>query len=337
MKKNKSVIVIQNTHYHFETALSIYQSLVSAGYDTYFYKCDKDVFEQESFLKKINVNFANEEIIKNSICGFVVSALSSPFVDIRDPIPNSNDSIFEKLKDRLVYISHRFKNESDYIQNKKLINKENSICLSPIAENIGLDYFNPIEIPIKEKHLKIDETYNLTIQSHFHLKVRDFELILKPLRSFNFKKYSFKINILGDNTNNILSKFKRSFLFKNVNILDGLNEENFYNVINSYTHFLICLIDDKINNQTYLKERYSSNFNHALALNKPVLCHECFKDIYNIPGVYYNDNNFISKFEEVLNLNEDNYNNLLKKFDIIKKEKRQHNNKVLNKKILLFN
>jgi hypothetical protein len=334
---DKPIIVIQNTSYHFETALSIYQSLSSMGLSVYFYRCADNVFDQESFLKDINVNIASEDTIKKALCGFVVSAYQNPQAAISNPIPNSNDLIFEQLKNKLIYISHRFKNESDYTQVQNSITKENSICLSPIAGNLGLDYFHPIEMPLKEKYVKIHRLTKLTVQSHFNLKGRTFRLVLKILRSQKIRKYKnlFKINFLGTKPMSILDKFEEN-LFKNINQYDGLQEKNFYNVINSNTNFLMCLIDDKIKNQTYFKERYSSNFNHALAFNKPVFCHECFENIYKIPGIYYNNDNLIEKFEELLNLNEENYLILFKKFDLVKKEKKEHNDFILSKKISLF-
>ena len=327
---NKPIIVIQNTSYHFEITLSIYQSHFSMGLNVYLCCCAPNRFDQSNFLKEINVRLADEEIVKEACCGFVVSAYPNPQISISDPIPNSRYQIFKELNDKLIYISHRFKNESDYVQNVNPITKKNSICLSPIAEKIGLDYFNPIEMPIKEQNVKINNVFKLTAQHHFNLNGRDIGVISEILS--NVKKDSFKVNLLGTKANNILDKFEKNISSK-ISAHEGLSEKKFYDIINLNTNFLLCLIDNKTSNQTYIDERYSTNFNQSASFNKPVFCHEYFEEIYEIPGIYYNNKNIIEKFEELLSLSEVEYSSLVAKFDSFKKKKKEHNNKVLNEKI----
>ena len=228
---NKPIIVVQNTSYHFETTLSIYQSLFSMGLNVYLYRCAPNRFDQLNFLKEINVRLADEQIIKEACCGFVVSAYPNPNpqISIADPIPNSRYQIFKTLHNRLIYISHRFKNEPDYTQNVNPITKKNSICLSPIAEKIGLDYFNLIEMPMKEQNVKINNVFKLTAQHHFGLNGRDVGVISEILS--NVKKDSFKISLLGTKTNNILDKFEKDLSDK-ISVHEGLSEKKFYDIIN---------------------------------------------------------------------------------------------------------
>jgi hypothetical protein len=335
MITNKPVIVIQNTNYHFETTLSIYQSLSSMGLNVYVYRCAENIFDQESFLKQINVNLATKEILDEACCGFVVSSYPNPQALRRSPIPNSDDVVFNILKNKLIYICHRFKDESDYMQDENPINKHNAICLSPLAQRIGLDYFHPIEMPIKHIFVNKNKNFNFTIQAHFNLRGRNIINVIKLINFYKKTNYKnlFKFNFLGVGHTENLIKLKKN-ASKYVELYECLPEKYFYEIINLNTNFLFCLIDEKIKNETYVKERYSSNFNQSLAFNKPVICHECFKEIYRIPGIYYNDLNLIEKFEEVLNLSDDQYFQLVKSFDLIKEEYKKHNNDILNKKIL---
>jgi len=328
---DKPIIVIQNTSYHFETTLSIYQSLFSMGLNVYLHRCASNLFDQINFLKEINIRLTNSKIIKEACCGFVVSAYPSPESTIS--IPNSQSIIFRRLQNRLIYISHRFKYESDYTLPEKIITKDNSICLSPIAAQIGLDYFNPIEMPMRERHVNLNNIFKLTAQHHFASNARDFGTISKMLEHSKLK--NFKINLLGTSPISVLDKLEKESLSR-IDAHDSVSEKKFYDIMNQNTNFLLCLIDDKTSNQTYIKERYSTNFIHSSVFNKPVFCHECFEKIYEIPGIYYNENNLVEKFEDLLNLSEKEYYNLVEKFDLFKKKKKEHNNMVLNKKISYF-
>lgn len=325
MTIDKPIVVIQNTHYHFETALSLYRSLLNITENVYFHVLKKQVFNQKIFLKEIGVNLATKKEIEDACCGFVVSAYPNPHVDLRNAIPNSNDPTFEKLKGKLIYICHRFKNESDYNQKENNIKKENSLCLSPISSNIGVDYFHPIEIPIKENYIGLNGDINISIQGHFNLKNRDEEVINKLVN--NIKK-NITINFIGTSWANGLIDIN-----KNIKIFNNLKEKYFYQILNNNTNFIMPCINEKIKNKTYSNERYSSNFNLSFALEKPIFCDEFFEKIYNIPGVYYNNENFIEKLDYISNLKDKEYKKIHNNFKKIKHEYRIHNNNILEKKI----
>lgn len=333
MLTDKPIIIIQNTNYHFETALSIYQSLRSLNLNVYVYRCEKDKFSQDKFLQQQNVSVADQSILETACCGFVVSAYPNPNVDKNNSIPNYGDKVFDLLKNKLIFISHRFKNESDYTNNKFYINKKNSICLSPLSQNIGLDYFNPIEMPIEPKFVKINGLLKLSTQSHFELNNRDDTLVDNLLKIIRNKKNKIiKLNFLGTKAREHYAGLN-FHQYKFINYYENLKENYFYKFLNNLTNFLVLGIDDKIKNGTYSNERYSSNFNQAFALNKPIFCHEFFKDIYKVPGIYYNENNFYQKAQELLNIKEDRYLEIVKSFVDVKKTHKEHNDKILTKKI----
>lgn len=333
---NKPIIVIQNTHYHFETALSLYRSLLNITENVYFYILKKQVFNQKIFLKEIGVNLATKKEIENACCGFVVSAYPNPGVGPGEAIPNSNESIFEDLREKLIYICHRFKDESDYNQKENNIKKENSLCLSPISSKIGLDYFHPIETPIKEVYFSLGESIKISIQGHFNLKNRDKKIINELIN--NIKK-NIIINFIGTSSNSFLDlavKQQPSGVIginKNIKIFNNLKERYFYQILNNNTNFIMPCINEEIKNKTYANERYSSNFNLSFALEKPIFCHEFFEKIYNTPGIYYNDENFIEKLNYISNLKEKEYKEIHNQFKKIKNEYRIHNNNILEKKI----
>lgn len=328
---NKPIIVIQNVDYHFETVISIYQSLTNMGLSPYVYRCTEDKFGQEKFMLDHNINVATDEITKEACCGFLTSTYPNPKVVGCDAIPNFDNKIFDVIKNKIIYICHRFKKENDYLDNIFGVNKDNSLCLSPLAQNIGLDYFHPLEMPIEPFAATVDGYLKLTVQAHFQLNNRDYPTILNLLESIKNKK-NIRLQFLGTNLDKLKTAAKKT-PSKAVLFYDNLKENYFYRILNNYTNFIICCINDKMKEETYSKERYSSNFNHALALEKPIFCHEYFQEIYRLPGIYYNENNLQNKIDEMINIKEKEYVKLVENYKNLKQEYRNHNYNVITKKI----
>lgn len=333
MLTNKPIIIIQNTNYHFETAISIYQSLLNLNLNVYFCCLEKEIFLQKKFLSELKIKLATKDIVEEACCGFVVSAYPYPNIPKKKAVPNLENNIFKKLENKVIFISHTFQKESDYNQKINKINKQNSLCLSPIANKIGVDYFYPIDIPIQKKYLQISDFVYITIQGHFESKRRDSEIIYKLIENLN---NNIIVNFLGTSIELIKSKINKKF-YKEIasnkfRFYKNTNELLFYQIINN-TNFIMPCINDKIDNSTYANQRYSSNFNLSLALEKPLFCHDFFKNVYKIPGIYYNEKNFIEKLNFISNLKEAQYLELTNDFKLIKKEYREHNDKILEKKI----
>ena len=181
------IIVIQNTHYHFETLISVYQTLKELGYSTLIYTCDNITkrFKQEEFFSKYKLELASIDDILDSDAGIVISAFPNPYVSYENAIPNEDDIIFSLLSNKLIYISHRFKYAEDYMGNK--FTPENSICLSPLSLKIGINYINLVNCPIVPEHTNNDSEIKFTIQAHFELTNRDlclFEQIIDLMNKY---------------------------------------------------------------------------------------------------------------------------------------------------------
>jgi hypothetical protein len=271
---NQKIIIIQNTHYHFETVLSLYQMLKNLGLDPQIYRClnIKDKFNQINFLKKYNISTIDLDHIDSKIIGIVVSAYPNPQVDIKNAIPNNDDTIFSILK-KIIYISHRFKNTNDY---DGTINSSNALCLSPLSEKIGIDYLCFTDIPVEPIYSSYYRDIQLTIQGHFELAGRNVSLFksIISIVSNKVKDKKIVINILGTNTARII-RHLQNMTIPNIEIKlhDCLEEDNFYNIMNNETDWFLPLITPELNNSTYSLERYSSNFNMATSLRKPIFCH----------------------------------------------------------------
>ena len=261
---NQKIIIIQNTHYHFETVLSLYQMLKNLGLDPQIYRClnIKDKFNQINFLKKYNISTIDLDHIDSKIIGIVVSAYPNPQVDIKNAIPNNDDTIFSILK-KIIYISHRFKNTNDY---DGTINSSNALCLSPLSEKIGIDYLCFTDIPVEPIYSSYYRDIQLTIQGHFELAGRNVSLFksIISIVSNKVKDKKIVINILGTNTARII-RHLQNMTIPNIEIKlhDCLEEDNFYNIMNNETDWFLPLITPELNNSTYSLERYSSNFNMA--------------------------------------------------------------------------
>lgn len=318
---NLKILIIQNTSYHFETTISLYASIKRLNPKKVdIIQLRSNWTQQEEFLKQYNISYINKlsNLRFSYDMAFVISAYPNPHVKINDSIPEINNPLFNFYKDRIIYVSHRFDKIEDYL-NHPTININNTICLSPISSRIGIDYIYPIEYPVAPKIF--EENYSVfTIQGHFELVNR----ILDNNNIFNCSN-QFDLNFLGTNIPTIN-------LCENHKYYPNLNEINFYQILNN-SKFLFPMIDDKIKNGTYINQRFSSNFNHAMALEKPIFAHKIFKDIYGIPGIYYNDDNINEQFNDILNISKSKYNELIENFKIVKEKYYLHNNYFLTKKI----
>jgi hypothetical protein len=325
------IIIIQNTSYHFETVISLYQVLKNLGYNPYIYRYIADSFNQESFISKYKLNIATSDIINNALCGFVVSAYPNPQVTLDNCIPNNNNIIFDILKNKLIYICHRFDNKNDFLFNP-IINASNSISLSPISNQIGIDYLFLTDNPLTPNHLDADGRCGITIQGHFELQGRDRSLFYRLFMK-DYSKYQDKIyiNIVGTNVSKFLDEYIPNYIYQYSN----LSEIEFYDVLNNKTHWIMPSLDDQTNGQTYKYQRYSSNFNHALALEKPIICHKYFQSIYKLSGIYY-DTNAYSTFilDQILEMhNNESYANIFKYTNLLKYNFSLHNKSIIDKKI----
>lgn len=326
---NKTIIVLQNTTYHFETGLSLYSSLANAGADVYMHRCCRNIFKQEKFLENLNVKIASDEDLKRADCGVVVSAYPNPQVLISESVPNEKDESILGFGEKLLYVAHRFMNKEDYESDESPIKIHNSVCLSPLGGGVGLDYLFPVDMPVVPIKNPLGDLMKFSVQSHFHLRNRN---ISEWINSFcNMSPRAIRVNFIGNNVHYAHQMLSRDR--NNKKFFSKINEELFYHLMNCETHFIMPLIDGLTKGGAYIKERFSSNFNLAFALEKPVFCHEVFREIYGTPGFYYDDENVLEVAEKMFSMTEDDYGSMVDQYKLIKEEKRNHNKKVLTYKI----
>jgi hypothetical protein len=283
---------------------------------------DPDYTEQKNFLTVNKINFIDvyDQSIYDYDIAFIVSAYPNPYVSMYDSVPNTFHPVIQLFDKRSIFICHRFNRPSDFEQHPR-INRDNSLSLSVLSLKNNIDFFYPIEYSITPKVFS-SNIAEYCIQGHFEQNNRydvpDF------INNCNEK---YKLNFLGTSIFQMIKTKFNCHSYKS-----NLNETKFYEQLNN-CKFLLPMIDNNIKNQTYAYERFSSNFNHAAALEKPVFCHEIFKSIYEIPGIYYDDSNIKNQFEYMININDTEYENLLTEFIKFKEKYRLHNNSILSKKI----
>lgn len=320
-----SILVIQNTWYHFETTLSVYQLLLDAGYTPYIYQCysEPDVFQQAYFLRRLNLNVSTPEIIAAATAGILVTAYPHAGEPTDLTLPNWGDPVTQALwrANRLLFISHRFGSVAEYQNAASPITLKNSLCLSPLAQNIGADYVLFMSVPILPKKVKFGAPLIVTVQAHFTKQFRAFQKVLGTADLW--KPKDVILQCVGNKAEGL--KTDPTTAHQCLDTYTNVPETEFYNIINSRTHFIAPLIDPNIQNATYSRERYSSNFNMAWAFEKPVFCHEWFRDVYELPGIYYNYENLAEKHRELITLSADDYAKMLQDF-AVKKPKQQNKN-----------
>lgn len=327
------ILVIQNTWYHFETTLSVYQLLLDAGYTPYIYQrySEPDVFQQTHFLRRFNLNVSTPEILATAAAGILVTAYPHDGEPTAQTLPNWGDAVTQALwrANRLLFISHRFESAATYQNAASPITLKNSLCLSPLAQNIGADYVLFMSTPLAPKKVKFGSPLIVTVQAHFTKQFRAFQKILG--RASMWKPKDVILQCVGNRAEGL--KTDPTTAHQCLDTYTNVSEIEFYSIINTRTHFIAPLIDPDIQNATYSRERYSSNFNMAWAFEKPVFCHEWFRDVYGLPGIYYNYENLAEKHHELVTLTADEYAKMLQDFAVKKPNYQNTNTQKIREKL----
>lgn len=302
------IIIIANTYYHFEITLSAYQTLIDSKYKPIIYMCHNKLhayMKQLDFLKEFNISYTTnlEELPITSAKGLVVSAYPNK-------IPNGEKQIFNILNNKLVYVCHRF----NTIPTK--INPDKTICLSPLAKKNNLAYFLPNSYPMNYSYKKNTKT-KLLIQAHFETQNRDLDLVVAII-DYLSQMDNIELHIVGTG----IPEFVLENMKGNIFVYSRITEQEFYSIL-SNMDYLLPLIDNRTKNGTYLKQRYSSSFCHSFCMNKPIIAHRCFREIYGLPGIYYGS---YDEFKLILsNIHSYNIEQMINNFDHIRKISIEHN------------
>jgi hypothetical protein len=235
---------------------------------------------------------------------------------------------------KLLFITHRFNNKLDYKNN---ININNTLSLSPISKKIGIDHIILNKNPITPINTYNENLIKLTVQGHLELKNRDINILIENILNITTNNKQILLNILGTSTKRVIAPLQRimNSIKSNIkiNAIENADEQLFYYYLNEQTDWLVCLLTPEIKNCTYAIERYSSTFNHALALDKPIICHRFFEKIYKVPGLYYDINDQNTSLNTILSYDTKEYNLLIDSFKKIKTESSIHNLKIIQNKI----
>jgi hypothetical protein len=329
------IIIIQNTDYHFEVTVSLYSTLKHMGYDVLLYVCKKvakkNKYMQQEFIEAYSIKTVYiQDIYPENSIGLVVSAY--PYCNRIDVVPNIEDDIFSILRtNNLFFICHRLKKQNDNNKaNQNIaITTNNSICLTPLASSIGIDYIWLTDCPVQSEYNTVLQFPRLTIQGDFVFRHRDpvfiNQLMVTPLN----KAIHWKI--IGNKSKEFVTTYLRDS--NHCNTYENISQKELYYLLATETDFIVPCMDEHTRNGDYVLERYSTSFLYAYTLKKPIFAHEVFEKVYNIPGIYYNDNNVLSKFEELLNINYFKYQQLINSFYYIKDPLIKHNEIVIHKKL----
>jgi len=314
---SNTIAVIANTDNHFEITLSAYQALIDSGYNPIIYSCHgkKPTFaKQTQFLNLYNLQHTEDiDLIPSDILGGLVISASP------NRIPNDTNIIFDKLKNKLIYICHRFNTIPSYMDKSK------TICLSPLSQRIGLPYFIPNKYPIDILSCQSDSKIKLLIQAHFEKKNRDMGLLNKLIDIIN-RVGNIELHIIGTGIPISLQKQQ----IPNIITHSKITEHSLYSIINDMS-YILPLIENNTNTGTYLKERFSSSFCHSLCMNKPIIAHTIFEKIYNIPGKYYSSNSELHNIIMSLHNNAPrDYQQTALDFNSLRLNSIQHNKSLLN-------
>ena len=327
---DKNILIILNTDYHVEVALSVYKSLTLIGYKPTIFIIRPDLIKYGllNYLFENKIDFITDYV--PGICrqlfskAIVVSAY--PTIEIPEGIPRRDYPIFEEFQDKdIILIAHRTGMEQN------LINKV--LCVTPLAEKYNFDHIYLCENP-SERDQMLPLTYPVTflIQGNFFANRRDLFMVDKFLDTTKIPNDKYKFVFIGDNHGKLLLRNQNH---SSVIHLQGLNETLFYESFNN-AHFILPLISEYTAHSTYIVERLSSSLSLSFCFNKPMLIDKDIHEIYKSPSITYSgSNDFIKNVEFIINkINPFDYMDMVESCRDFKTSLRLHNAKTLYKTLI---
>ena len=320
----KNILIILNTDYHVEVALSIYKTLKLLDYNPTIFIIRPDLIKYDllNYLFSMGVDFITDYV--PGVCratfskAIVVSAY--PTIEIPEGIPRKDYPIFEEFRDdQLILIAHRTGMEQNPIHKV--------LCVTPLAEKYNFQHIYLCENPSeKDLILQFSDPITFLIQGNFYANRRDLYLIDRFLDQSPLPKDRYKFVFIGDNREKPLI---RHINHPSVVHLKNLTEQQFYECFNN-THFILPLISEATASSTYLLDRLSSSLSLAFCFNKPMILDKEINSIYNAPVIEYTSSKeFISSIEKCITWSETQYQAVVESCRDHKHELRQHNEKTL--------
>jgi hypothetical protein len=335
----KNVLIVLNTNFHFETTISLYETLKLNGYYPvilldYSYRNPSDYtlydYNSEEFCKNFKLNYITSYTCNLSDKfdkALIVSG--SEFLKTLE----INKHIVKDFNDKIIFVFHR-SNYSEQIEFCKTVFKNpKAVSVTNFSQKFNLPFIFQIENPIINQlkpKLNINSPIEFLVLGRFCWPNRSLNYIDEIISLDTKLKNPVKISIVGQKPfdENEIQAFKNKKLNQiTIEVEHNISEIDFYNKIQN-TDYILNLIDYK--RGFYFLDRFSSNITHTIAFKKPSLCFMPFNLIYNIPSVEYTPKDFKDKFLECVNMSQDDYLNISNNFTEIIKNMRNHNTIVIN-------
>ena len=335
----KNILLVLNTNFHFETVLSLYKTVQLQGYVptilldySYYNPSDYTLYDygSEEFLKKNNLQYIKKEDYTHNFKDIFYKAIvisSSEFLNTLE----LNKHIIEDFNDKIILIFHRANYREQFDFCKTIFKEPKAVSVTNFSQKYNLPFLFQIENPIIQYNkLQINNPIEFLILGRFCWPNRSLNYIDEIISLDAPLNKKIKISIVGQKPfdEKEIESFKQKEL-TNITIETQYNisEIDFYEKIYK-TDYILNLIDYK--RGFYFIDRFSSNFTHTIAFNKPSLCFMPLNLIYNIPCVEYTAQDFKEKFLQCVNTDDATYTQMVNNFDEIKNNMRNHNTNILN-------
>ncbi|MBF0489369.1 MAG: glycosyltransferase [Candidatus Omnitrophica bacterium] len=325
---HRKVLIVLNTEYHTETAISLYFSLLRLLHiEPIILRTTKkqDLFGLDAFCKRYKMKYIDSYHSQTDAKAYDSAILVSfyPSVEASKFTLNLDHPVMKDFKDRMLYISHRSN------LNVSEDDPSHVLTLSPVGASRGFQQYyqmmNPVSYegdPLFWKESVLEEKrINILVQGKFNLSNRNIEqlrIILKEITDRNLRIY-----IVGTSVPKEFHNDER------VMIVENASEQDFYRMC-WRCHFILPLIDDTIKEGTYLRERFSSSIGISYMFCLPAILHQSIHDLYALPAITYTDtSSCVVAVQAAINMSREDYGQMKKGYGEILEIFQKHNDRVL--------
>ena len=327
----EKILIILNTDYHSEVALSLYGSLELSNFDPYIYPIysEKDygfidlcIKYKINYIKEYNSNIKNnfkKAFLVTSVICTLEKYNKSP---ITEPI-NYNHPVVQDFKSRMILLIHNPNKNIDFIKYASDVLFENPkfIGVTPFSQQINLNYIllseNPVAnyFPVKNK---LNDKIKFLVIGRFHYESREIHLLKNIIKNKLITSRDYDITILGQDSNNININDQKIILKSN------LSEIDFYDELNKCDFIINLLV--KTNVKGYFLDCTSSNFNHIFSFKKPAINCKYSNLICPFPSLNYSsEEEFATTIKKAVNIKEEKYKDMVNNFETTINNIRLHN------------
>lgn len=319
----QKVLLYANADFHTEVLLCLYGILKLNNYDPLIY-INHNKFKVLEILDKYKLSYITTY---DSNLKYIFSKIFLVAINARENmIYNLDPTIMKDFANRIVLIVHRpsYYNEALILQR---YGKIRTLGWSQFAQKFNMDYLFGLDNIISQNtipKLRLNEKIKLLLIGRFQYDDRCIDMFPEIYnKSLRFNK-DFEILIIGEKAD-VCYKVKSDF-----NIKYNLDEIDFYNeIINCDFIFNLFLGEEYAG---FYSERVSSTYCHILSFRKPQICHYLSNIISNTPALEFKDQeSFYSIVEEAINITQEKYEKMIRNFDLVIDNYRNHNKYVLDK------